>query len=228
MSYLSVLNNETQSLIVVLLSISTIFMTITTLCELFSNRKPIFNFFVVYRILNIILCVVWAFIFFNFSIPCGSIIAYYSALMLAFELLFMFIKKYWKISIDFPFLIMFFPFWKFINKTLSVIFICVGVVYLFAKSLALLLNSIIKLRNDINYYSLKESLDGLKIAVMFEDEFNVVYENLAMKNLLENLGINKKQRSFEIWQNLIFRENSKVIDEENILVFLDEKCIRFQ
>lgn len=228
MSYLSILNNEMQSLMVVLLFISTIFMTITLLCEMFSNRKLKIDLFVVCRVLNIALCVVWAFIIFNFiNTPICEILAYYSVLVLGLELSLMLAKKDYKLAIDFPFLIMLLPFWKCANETLSVVFIVISVVYLFAKSLTSLLNSLIKLKSNINYYSLKEALDELKTAVMFESEFNVVYENLAMKTLLEELNIKQNQSSFEIWKSLKSRENSKIIDEQNILVFLDKKVYSF-
>lgn len=228
MNYLSILNNEMQSLLVVLLFISTIFMTITLLCEMFSNRRLKFDLFVVCRILNIALCVIWAFVFFNFkNTPTCEIFAYYSALVLAFEFLLMLYKKDYRMAINFPFLIMLLPFWKYVNTKLSVVLIVVSIVYLFAKSLIVLLNSLIKLKNTINYYSLKEALDGLKTAVMFESGFNVVYENLAMKNLLEKLKIKSNQSSFEIWKKLKSRENSKIIDEQNILAFLDKKIYSF-
>lgn len=228
MSYLSILNNEMQSLMVVLLFVSIIFLTITLLCEMFSNRKLKIDLFVVCRVLNIVLCVIWAFIFFNFkNTPTCEILAYYSALILAFELGLMVAKKDYKFAMDFPFLIMLLPFWKYANETLSVVFIVIGVVYLFAKSLTSLLNSLTKLKSNINYYSLKEALDGLKTALMFESEFNVVYENLAMKTLLEKLKIKQHQTSFEIWKSLKSRENSKIIDEQNILVFLDKKVYSF-
>ncbi len=228
MSYLSILNNEMQSLMVVLLFASTIFLTITLLCEMFSNRKLKIDLFVVCRVLNIAFCVVWAFIFFNFkNTPICEILAYYSALVLVLELGLMLAKKDYKFAMDFPFLIMLLPFWKYANKTLSAVFIVIGVVYLFAKSLTILLNSLTKLKSNINYYSLKEALDGLKTAVMFESEFNVVYENLAMKTLLEKLNIKQNQSSFEIWQSLKSRENFKIIDEQNILVFLDKKVYSF-
>ena len=228
MSYLSILNNEMQSLMVVLLFISTIFMTITLLCEMFSNRRLKIDLFVVCRVLNIALCVIWAFIFYNFkNTPICEILAYYSALILVFELSLMLAKKDYKLAIDFPFLIMLLPFWKYANETLSVVFIVISVVYLFAKSLTSLLNSLTKLKSNINYYSLKEALDGLKTAVMFESEFNVIYENLAMKTLLEKLKIKQNQSSFEIWQSLKSRENSKIIDEQNILVFSDKKVYSF-
>ena len=228
MSYLSILNNEMQSLMIVLLFVSSIFMTITLLCEMFSNRKLKFDIFVVCRVLNIAFCVVWAFIFFNFkNTPTCEILAYYSALILAFELGLMLAKKDYKFAMDFPFLIMLLPFWKYANETLSAVFIVIGVVYLFAKSLTILLNSLTKLKSNINYYSLKEALDGLKTAVMFESEFNVVYDNLAMKTLLEKLNIKQNQSSFEIWKSLKSRENSKIIDEQNILVFLDKKVYSF-
>lgn len=228
MSYLSILNNEMQSLMVVLLFVSVIFMTITLLCEMFSNRKLKFDIFIVCRVLNIALCVVWAFIFFNFkNTPICEVLAYYSALVLAFEVGLMFAKKDFKLAIDFPFLIMLLPFWKYANETLSVVFIVIGVVYLFAKSLTSLLNSLIRLKSNINYYSLKEALDELKTAVMFESRFNVVYENLAMKNLLEKLKIKQNQSSFEIWRNLKSRQTTKIIDEQNILVFLDKKVYSF-
>ena len=179
MSYLSILNNEMQSLMIVLLFASTIFLTISTLCEMFSNRRIGVDLFVVCKVLNIALCVIWAFIFFNFkNTPVCEILAYYSALALVFELGLMLAKKDFKLAIDFPFLIMLLPFWKYANETLSVVFIVISVVYLFAKSLTSLLNSLTKLKSNINYYSLKEALDGLKTAVMFESEFNVVYENL--------------------------------------------------
>lgn len=228
MSYLSILNNEMQSLMIVLLFVSSIFMTITLLCEMFSNRKLKFDIFVVCRVLNIAFCVVWAFIFFNFkNTPICEILAYYSALVLVFELGLMLAKKDYKFAMDFPFLIMLLPFWKYANETLSAVFIVIGVVYLFAKSLTILLNSLTKLKSNINYYSLKGALDGLKTAVMFESEFNVVYENLAMKTLLEKLNIKQNQSSFEIWQSLKSRENFKIIDEQNILVFLDKKVYSF-
>ena len=228
MSYLSILNNEMQSLMIVLLFVSSIFMTITLLCEMFSNRKLKFDIFVVCRVLNIAFCVVWAFIFFNFkNTPICEVLAYYSALVLVFELGLMLAKKDYKFAMDFPFLIMLLPFWKYANETLSAVFIVIGVVYLFAKSLTILLNSLTKLKSNINYYSLKEALDGLKTAVMFESEFNVVYENLAMKTLLEKLNIKQNQSSFEIWQSLKSRENFKIIDEQNILVFLDKKVYSF-
>lgn len=228
MSYLSILNNEMQSLMVVLLFVSIIFLTITLLCEMFSNRKLKIDLFVVCRVLNIALCVIWAFIFFNFkNTPTCEILAYYSALILVFELGLMVAKKDYKFAMDFPFLIMLLPFWKYANETLSVVFIVIGVVYLFAKSLTSLLNSLTKLKSNINYYSLKQALDGLKTALMFESEFNVVYENLAMKTLLEKLNIKQNQSSFEIWKSLKSRENSKIIDEQNILVFLDKKVYSF-
>ena len=228
MSYLSILNNEMQSLMVVLLFVSIIFLTITLLCEMFSNRKLKIDLFVVCRVLNIALCVVWAFIFFNFkNTPTCEILAYYSALILAFEFGLMLAKKDYKFAMDFPFLIMLLPFWKYANETLSVVFIVIGVVYLFAKSLTSLLNSLTKLKSNINYYSLKQALDGLKTALMFESEFNVVYENLAMKTLLEKLNIKQNQSSFEIWKSLKSRENSKIIDVQNILVFLDKKVYSF-
>lgn len=228
MSYLSILNNEMQSLMIVLLFVSSIFMTITLLCEMFSNRKLKFDIFVVCRVLNIALYVIWAFIFYNFkNTPVCAILAYYSTLILVFELSLMLAKKDFKLAIDFPFLIMLLPFWKYTNETLSVVFIVISVVYLFLKSLTSLLNSLINLKSNINYYSLKEALDGLKTAVMFESEFNVVYENLAMKILLEKLNIKQNQSSFEIWQSLKSRENFKIIDEQNILVFLDKKVYSF-
>ncbi|MGN1227697.1 MAG: sensor histidine kinase, partial [Christensenellales bacterium] len=115
----------------------------------------------------------------------------------------------------------------YINVQFSVALIVISLVYLFAKSLFMLLNSLSKLKTAINYYTLKEALDGLKTAVMFESEFNVVYENLAMKNLLEKLDINKKQSSLEIWKNLKSRQGSKIVDEQNILVFLDERVYSF-
>lgn len=228
MSYLSILNNEMQSLMVVLLFVSIIFLTITLLCEMLSNRKLKIDLFVVCRVLNIALCVIWAFIFYNFkNTPICEILAYYSALILVFELGLMLAKKDYKFAMDFPFLIMLLPFWKYANETLSVVFIVIGVVYLFAKSLTILLNSLTKLKSNINYYSLKEALDGLKTAVMFESEFNVVYENLAMKILLEKLNIKQNQSSLEIWQSIKSRENSKIVDEQNILVFLDKKVYSF-
>lgn len=136
-------------------------------------------------------------------------------------------KRDFKLAIDFSFLIMLLPFWKYANETLSVVFIVIGVVYLFAKSLTSLLNSLIRLKSNINYYSLKEALDELKTAVMFESRFNVVYENLAMKNLLAKLKIKQNQSSSEIWRNLKSRPTTKIIDEQNILVFLDKKVYSF-
>lgn len=228
MSYLSMLNNEMQTIMVVLLFVSTFFMTIAMLCELFSNHKLKIDLFIVCRVLNIALCVIWTFIFFSFlNTPSCNFLACFSALVLGFEISLMSVKKDWKMALDFPFLIMLLPFWKYANETLSVVFIVIGVVYLFAKSLTILLNSLTKLKSNINYYSLKEALDGLKAAVMFESEFNVVYENLAMKILLEKLDIKQNQSSFEIWKSLKSRENSKIIDEKNVLVFLDEKVYSF-
>ena len=228
MNYLSILNNEMQSVMVVLLFVSIIFITISMLCEMFSNHKLEFDLFIVCRVLNIALCVIWAFIFFNFiNTPSCEILACFSALVLVFEISLMLAKKDWKMALDFPFLIMLLPFWKYVNAILSVVFIVISVVYLFAKSLMLLLNSFSKLKNTINYYSLKEALDGLKTAVMFESKFNVVYENLAMKNLLEKLDINQKQSSFEIWQKLKSRQDSKIVDDQNILLFLDKKVYSF-
>ncbi len=228
MSYLSILNNEMQSLMVVLLFVSIIFLTITLLCEMFSNRRLKIDLFVVCRVLNIALCVIWAFIIFNFkNTPVCEILAYYSALALVFELGLMLYKKDFKLAIDFSFLIMLLPFWKYANEKLSVVFIVIGVVYIFAKSLTILLSSLTKLKSNINYYSLKEALDELKTAVMFESKFNVVYENLTMKNLLEKLKIKQNQSSLEIWQNIKSRENSKIVDEQNILVFLDKKVYSF-
>ncbi|MGN1227788.1 MAG: hypothetical protein ACI4TX_04000, partial [Christensenellales bacterium] len=228
MSYLSILNNEMQSIMVILLFVSTIFMTITVLCDMFSSHKFKIDLCIVCGVLNIALCVIWAFIFFNFvNIQSCIILAYYSAFVLGFEIALMVAKKDWKMALDFPFFIMLLPFWKYLNATLSVVLIIISVVYLFAKSLMLLLNSFSKLKNTINYYSLKEALDGLNTAVMFESKFNVVYENLAMKNLLEKLEINKNKSSFEIWQNLKLRKSSKIVDEQNMLVFLDEKVYSF-
>lgn len=228
MNYLSILNNEMQSVMVVLLFVSIIFITISMLCEMFSNHKLEFDLFIVCRVLNIALCVIWAFIFFNFiNTPSCEILACFSALVLVFEISLMLAKKDWKMALDFPFLIMLLPFWKYVNAILSVVFIVISVVYLFAKSLMLLLNSFSKLKNTINYYSLKEALDGLKTAVMFESKFNVVYENLAMKNLLEKLDINQKQSSFEIWQKLKSKQDSKIVDDQNILLFLDKKVYSF-
>lgn len=228
MNYLSILNNEVQTIMVVLLFVSTIFMTIAMLCELFSTHKLKIDLFIVCRVLNIALCVIWAFIFFSFlNTPSCIFLAYFSALVLGFEISLMIVKKDWKMALDFPFLIMLLPFWSCINETLSVTFIVISIVYLFSKSLIMLLNSFSKLKSAINYYSLKEALDGLKTAVMFESEFNVVYENLAMKNLLEKLDINKKQSSFEIWQNLKSKKGTKIVDEQNVLVFLDEKVYSF-
>lgn len=228
MSYLDMLNNEMQSIMVVLLFACAIIMTIALLCEMFSNRKLGFDLFVVCKVLNVALCVVWAFIFFNFkNTPICEILAYYSAVIFVFEMSLMFHKKAFFMAVDFPFFIMMLPFWKYANATLSVVFIVIGVGYLFAKSLTIFLNSITNLKSNINYYSLKEALDGLKTAVMFESKFDVVYENLAMKNLLEQLKIKQNQSSSEIWQNLKSRQNSKIIDEQNILVFLDEKTYSF-
>lgn len=228
MIYLSALNNQMQSLMVVLMFAATIMLTIAMFCEMFACRRLKINLFAVCRVLNIALCVVWAFIFFNFlNTPSCEILAYYSALVLAFELVLILKTKQIKMAFDIPFLIMLLPFWKYANKTLSVVFIVIGAVYLFVKAVALLCSSLAKLNNSINYYSLKQALDGLKTAVMFEDAYNVVYENLAMKNLLEKLKINKNQTSVEIWQNLLARESSKPVDQQNLLVFLGEKVYSF-
>lgn len=228
MSYLFVLNNQMQSVLVVVLFVSTILMTMAMLCEMYSCRKIKIDIFLILRLAYIVLCVVWAFIFFNFANTwfC-QILAYSSAVVLAFETVLLILKKDWKLAVDFPFLIMLLPFWKYINPIFTVVTTICGVVYLFAKSLSLLLNSLSDLKYNINYYSLKQALDGLKTAVMFEDRYNVVYENVAMKNLLEKLEINKNQGSFEIWQNLKSRQNSKIVDEQNILVFFDKKVFSF-
>lgn len=228
MNYLFIFNNETQSLLVVLLFICVILMTIALLCEILSNHRITINIYIICKVLNIALCVIWAFILFNYkNTPICETLAYYSALVLIFEIILMSIKKYWKILVDFPFLIMLLPIWKYISTYLSAIFIVIGVFYLFAKSLIILASSYSKLYTNINYYSLKEALDGLKTAVLFESQFNVVYENLAMKNLLAKLKVKSNQNSSEIWQNLKSRESTKIIDEKNILVFFDKKIYSF-
>lgn len=228
MTYLTLLNNELQSLMVVLLFLATILLTIATLCEIFSNHKLKIDLSIVCRVLNIALCVIWAFVFFNFvNTEVCEILAYYSALVLVFEIILMAKTKNYKIAIDFPFLVILLPFWQYCSQTLSVVFIVISVIYLFIKALTVFLNSISKLKNNINYYSLKEALDGLKTAVMFENQYNVVYENLAMKNLLEKLKINLNKTAFEIWHELKARESSKIVDAQNILVFIDEKVYSF-
>lgn len=209
---------------VVLLFVSTIMLTVAMLCEMLSNRKIKIDLFALCRALNIALCVVWAFVFFNFlNTPSCEILAYYSALVLAFELGLMLVAKSWAMAVDIPFFIMLLPFWKYANATLSVVFIVLGSIYLFIKSLSVLLDALTKLKSNINYYSLKEALDGLKTAVMFEGKYNVAYENRAMKKLLESLKINRRQSSSEIWRALNNRAGSKVVDEQNVIVLLDDK-----
>lgn len=228
MSCLSLLNNELQTIMVVLLFITSIFTTIAMLCEMFSNHKIKMDLFAICRMLNIVNSVIWSFIFFNFvNTPYCEVIAYYSVFVIVFEIFLGIKAKNFAIAIDIPFLIMLLPFWKYISYAFYDALIVISVVYLFAKSLILLMNSLSKLKNNINYYSLKEALDGVKTAVMFESKYDVVYENVAMKNLLEKLRIDHNKGSFEIWKELRKRENSKVVDEQDVLVFLDDKVYSF-
>lgn len=233
MSYLATLNNETITFLTILLFISLIILTVATLCEFFGKRKLKLDLFITCRILNITLLVVWAFIFFNLLklSTVGEVIievlAYYSAVVLAFEITLMCVNKKWSLAINFPFLIMLLPFWKYANNTLSIAMIIIAVVCLFIKSIVILYNSLYKLKNNINYYSLKEALDGSKNGLLFEDKYNVVYENLTMRNLLEKLKINRKLNAKEIWEKLKSQKTATTIDEQEILIFTEANIYSF-
>lgn len=233
MSYLATLNNETITFLTILLFMSLIILTVATLCEFFGKRKLKLDLFITCRILNITLLVVWAFIFFNLLklSTVGEVIievlAYYSAVVLAFEITLMCVNKKWSLAINFPFLIILLPFWKYANNTLSIAMIIIAVVYLFIKSIVILYNSLYKLKNNINYYSLKEALDGSKNGLLFEDKYNVVYENLTMRNLLEKLKINRKLNAKEIWEKLKSQKTATTIDEQEILIFTEANIYSF-
>ena len=51
------------------------------------------------------------------------------------------------------------------------------------KAVAMFYEFLNKLKNNINYYSLKEAPDGSKNGILFEDKFKAVYENVAMCQL---------------------------------------------
>lgn len=233
MRYLTLLNNETITFLTVLLFLSLVLLTITTICEFLDKHKLKFDLFVVCRILNIALLIIWQYVLFSLSkhTDIGEIIveilAYYSALILAFEIPLMFFYKKWLLGIDFAFLIMLLPFWKYASEMLSIIFIVIAIVYLFMKSVVLIYNSLFNLKNNLNYYSIKEALDKAKNGLLFEDKFNVVYENLAMKTLLEKLQISKRLSALEIWEKLKNEKSAKLIDENQILIFIDSQVFAF-
>ena len=172
MNYLKALNNETITLLVILVFISVILMTLTMLCEFFGKRKLKIDLFVSCRILVITLLVVWAYIFYQISSVSLineivlKILAYYSVIVLIFEIALMFIHKKFLFLVDFPFLFMLMPFWKYLNTTLSIVFIVIAIFYYFTKSLCVFASSFHRLKSHINYYSLKEALDGSKNGIL--------------------------------------------------------------
>lgn len=233
MNYLITLNNELITFITMILFMSLIILTIATLCEFFGKRKLKLDLFVVCRILNIMLLIIWAYIFFTLSklSKTGEIVveilAYYSLVVLIFEISLMCVSKKWILAINFPFLIMMLPLWKYVSKIFSIVLIIIAIVYLFMKAIVIIYNSLFKLKNNINYYSLKEALDGSKNGLLFEDKFNVVYENLTMKNLLEKLGISRKLNIKEIWGKLKLQNNANIIDKQTILIVIDKQVYSF-
>ena len=133
MNYLKALNNETITLLVILVFISVILMTLTMLCEFFGKRKLKIDLFVSCRILVITLLVVWAYIFYQISSVSLineivlKILAYYSVIVLIFEIALMFIHKKFLFLVDFPFLFMLMPFRKYLSTTLSIVFIVIAI-----------------------------------------------------------------------------------------------------
>lgn len=233
MNYLKALNNETITLLVILVFISVILMTLTMLCEFFGKRKLKIDLFVSCRILVITLLVVWAYIFYQISSisPINEIVleilAYYSVIVLIFEIVLMIAHKKFLFLADFPFLFMLMPFWKYLNTTLSIVLIVIAIFYYFTKSLCVFASSFHRLKSHINYYSLKEALDGSKNGILFEDKYNVIYENIAMRDLLDKLHINRKLSAKEIWGKLKEDKNNRIVDENNILVFIDNLVYSF-
>ena len=233
MNYLKALNNETITLLVILVFISVILMTLTMLCEFFGKRKLKIDLFVSCRILVITLLVVWAYIFYQISSVSLineivlKILAYYSVIVLIFEIALMFIHKKFLFLVDFPFLFMLMPFRKYLSTTLSIVFIVIAIFYYFTKSLCVFSSSFHRLKSNINYYSLKEALDGSKNGILFEDKYNVIYENIAMRDLLDKLHINRKLSAKEIWGKLKEDKNNRIVDENNILVFIDNLVYSF-
>ena len=233
MNYLKALNNETITLLVILVFISVILMTLTMLCEFFGKRKLKIDLFVSCRILVITLLVVWAYIFYQISSVSLineivlKILAYYSVIVLIFEIALMFIHKKFLFLVDFPFLFMLMPFRKYLSTTLSIVFIVIAIFYYFTKSLCVFSSSFHRLKSNINYYSLKEALDGSKNGILFEDKYNVIYENIAMRDLLDKLHINRKLSAKEIWEKLKEDKKNRIVDENNILVFIDNLVYSF-
>ena len=233
MNYLKALNNETITLLVILVFISVILMTLTMLCEFFGKRKLKIDLFVSCRILVITLLVVWAYIFYQISSVSLineivlKILAYYSVIVLIFEIALMFIHKKFLFLVDFPFLFMLMPFRKYLSTTLSIVFIIIAIFYYFTKSLCVFVSSFHRLKSNINYYSLKEALDGSKNGILFEDKYDVIYENIAMRDLLDKLRINRKLSAKEIWGKLKEDKNNRNVDENNILVFIDNLVYSF-
>ena len=233
MNYLKALNNETITLLVILVFISVILMTLTMLCEFFGKRKLKIDLFVSCRILVITLLVVWAYIFYQISSVSLineivlKILAYYSVIVLIFEIALMFIHKKFLFLVDFPFLFMLMPFSKYLSTTLSIVFIVIAIFYYFTKSLCVFSSSFHRLKSNINYYSLKEALDGSKNGILFEDKYNVIYENIAMRDLLDKLHINRKLSAKEIWEKLKEDKKNRIVDENNILVFIDNLVYSF-
>ena len=233
MNYLKALNNETITLLVILVFISVILMTLTMLCEFFGKRKLKIDLFVSCRILVITLLVVWAYIFYQISSVSLineivlKILAYYSVIVLIFEIALMFIHKKFLFLVDFPFLFMLMPFRKYLSTTLSIVFIIIAIFYYFTKSLCVFASSFHRLKSNINYYSLKEALDGSKNGILFEDKYNVIYENIAMRDLLDKLHINRKLSAKEIWEKLKEDKKNRIVDENNILVFIDNLVYSF-
>ena len=233
MNYLKALNNETITLLVILVFISVILMTLTMLCEFFGKRKLKIDLFVSCRILVITLLVVWAYIFYQISSVSLineivlKILAYYSVIVLIFEIALMFIHKKFLFLVDFPFLFMLMPFRKYLSTTLSIVFIVIAIFYYFTKSLCVFSSSFHRLKSHINYYSLKEALDGSKNGILFEDKYNVIYENIAMRDLLDKLHINRKLSAKEIWEKLKEDKKNRIVDENNILVFIDNLVYSF-
>lgn len=233
MNYLKALNNETITLLVILVFISVILMTLTMLCEFFGKRKLKIDLFVSCRILVITLLVVWAYIFYQISSVSLineivlKILAYYSVIVLLFEIALMFIHKKFLFLVDFPFLFMLMPYRKYLSTTLSIVFIIIAIFYYFTKSLCVFASSFHRLKSNINYYSLKEALDGSKNGILFEDKYNVIYENIAMRDLLDKLHINRKLSAKEIWEKLKEDKKNRIVDENNILVFIDNLVYSF-
>ena len=232
MIYLTTLNNETSTLLTILMFASVIVLTTATLCQYFGRRKLKFDIFVFRNILYIILFIILDFIFFSSNSIIKHIALYvtlgcFAGVVLLFDIFLMCKTKNWWLCANLPFLAMLLPFWGEINPTLATVFVFVAVAYLFCWAVVSLCNSHKKLKNEINFYSLKEALDNSENAILFEDKFNVVYENIAMKKLLTDLNINTKATSKQIWQQLGTNTLAKVVDDQNILVFLNNIVYSF-